>query len=87
MFTDKQKQDESRDEALVYLGLIATPDAVVKTLHEATLEALQSAAVRERIESQAGRVKPGSPAELDALVAADIRQYTKIVRERNIKPE
>lgn len=65
----------------------ATPDAVVKILHEATLEALKSPAVRERIESQAGRVSPGGPSELDALVAADIRQYTKIVNERRIKPE
>ena len=65
----------------------ATPDAVVKILHDATLEALQSAAVRERIESQAGRVGPGGPADLDAIVARDIRQLSKIVKERNIKAE
>ena len=65
----------------------ATPDAVVKILHEATLEALRSPAVRERIESQAGRVSTGGPAELDAIVARDIRQLSKIVKERNIKPE
>ena len=65
----------------------ATPDAVVKILHEATLEALRSPAVRERIESQAGRVSTGGPAELDAIVASDIRQLSKIVKERNIKPE
>lgn len=28
LFTDRQRQDQNRDEALVYLGLIATPDAV-----------------------------------------------------------
>ena len=65
----------------------ATPDAVVKILHEATLEALKSPAVRERIESQAGRVGPGGPAELDAIVARDIQQLSKIVKERNIKAE
>ena len=65
----------------------ATPDAIVKVLHEAILEALKSPAVRERIESQAGRVSTGGPAELDALVASDIKTFTKIVRERNIKPE
>ena len=65
----------------------ATPDAVVKILHEATLEALRSPAVRERIESQAGRVSTGGPAELDAIVASDIRQLSKIVKERNIEPE
>ena len=65
----------------------ATPDAVVKVLHEATLEALKSPAVRERIESQAGRVATAGPADLDAMVAADIRQLSRIVKDRNIKPE
>ncbi len=65
----------------------ATPDAVVKVLHEATLEALKSPAVRERIEAQAGRVATGSPTELDTLVAADIKQLSKIVKDRNIRPE
>ncbi len=64
-----------------------TPDAVVKVLHEATLEALKSPAVRERIEAQAGRVSSGSPEQLDAIIAADIKLFTKIVRERGIKPE
>lgn len=65
----------------------ATPDAVIRVLHEATLEALKSPAVRERIESQAGRVSTGGPAELDAIVARDIQQLSKVVKERNIKPE
>ena len=65
----------------------ATPDAIVRVLHESILEALKSPAVRERIESQAGRVSTGGPAELDALVTSDIRTFTKIVRDRNIKPE
>ena len=64
-----------------------TPDAIVKVLHEATLEALKSPSVRERFEAVAGRIAPGSPAELDALVAADIKQLTRVVKERNIKPE
>ena len=65
----------------------ATPNAVVKLLHEATLEALKSPLVRERIESQAGRIIGGSPEQLDALVAEDIRRYTKIVRDFGIKAE
>jgi tripartite-type tricarboxylate transporter receptor subunit TctC len=65
----------------------ATPDAIVKVLHEATLEALKSQTVRDRFEAVAGRIAPGSSADLDALVTADIRQLTKVVRERGIKPE
>ena len=65
----------------------ATPAAVVKLLHEATLEALKSPQVRERVESQAGRIIGGSPEKLDALVAEDIKRYTKIVRDFGIKAE
>lgn len=65
----------------------ATPNAVVKILHEATLEALKSPAVKERIESQAGRIIGGSPEQLDALVHEDIKRYTKIVKDFGIKAE
>jgi tripartite-type tricarboxylate transporter receptor subunit TctC len=65
----------------------ATPPAVINVLHEATLEALKSPAVRERIETQAGRIIAGSPDRLDRLVSEDIKRYSKIVRERGIKAE
>ena len=65
----------------------ATPPAVVKVLHEAMLEALKLPAVRERVESQAGRLTPGSGEALDAIVAEDIKRYSQIVRERGIKAE
>ena len=65
----------------------ATPAPVIKLLHEATLEALKSPQVKERIESQAGRIIGGSPEQLDALVAEDIKRYTKIVKDFGIKAE
>lgn len=65
----------------------ATPPAVVRVLHEATLEALKQPAVRERVEAQAGRITPGSGEALDKIVADDIKTYSKIVRERGIKAE
>ena len=65
----------------------ATPNAVVRMLHEATLEALKSPLVRERIEAQAGRIIGGSAEQLDALVHDDIKRYTKIVRDNQIKAE
>jgi tripartite-type tricarboxylate transporter receptor subunit TctC len=65
----------------------ATPDAVVKTLYEATMEALKAPVVRERIESQAGRVAGGASQQIDAIVTDDIKRYRKIVQERGIKAE
>ena len=65
----------------------ATPPAVMKVLHEATLDALKWPAVRERVEAQAGRLTPGTGEALDKIVAQDIRTYSKIVRDRGIKAE
>jgi tripartite-type tricarboxylate transporter receptor subunit TctC len=65
----------------------ATPDAIVNKLHQATLTALRDPAVAARMESQAGHVIGGSPAELDALVAREIRQFSQVVREQGLKPE
>ncbi|MEO7404113.1 MAG: tripartite tricarboxylate transporter substrate-binding protein, partial [Burkholderiales bacterium] len=65
----------------------ATPPAVIKMLHDATVEALKSPSVRERIEVQAGRITAGTGDALDTIVSDDIKRYTKIVRERGIKPE
>jgi tripartite-type tricarboxylate transporter receptor subunit TctC len=64
-----------------------TPNAIVKTLHDATVEALNSPDVRQRLEAQGTRIISGPPDQLDALVAEDIKRYTKIVRERGIKAE
>ena len=65
----------------------ATPEAVVAKLHAATLAALKDPAVAARMESQAGFIIGGSPAELDALVAREIKQFTQVVREQGLKPE
>ncbi|MEI8401414.1 MAG: tripartite tricarboxylate transporter substrate binding protein [Alcaligenaceae bacterium] len=64
-----------------------TPDAVVDILYKATIEAVKAPDVQERIKSQAGIVRTGTPAELDALVKTEIVQFTKIVKDSNIKPE
>jgi tripartite-type tricarboxylate transporter receptor subunit TctC len=65
----------------------ATPDAVVRKLHAATVAALQDPATKTRMESQAGRIAGAPPEALDALVAREIRQFTQVVREQNIHPE
>jgi tripartite-type tricarboxylate transporter receptor subunit TctC len=65
----------------------ATPNDVVARLHQATLAALKDPAVAARMESQAGTIIGGSPAELDALVANEIRQFTQVVREQGLKAE
>lgn len=65
----------------------ATPAEVVNRLHKATVTALSDPAVRSRMESQAGHIIGGSPAQLDALVADEIREFSRVVREQKLKPE
>jgi tripartite-type tricarboxylate transporter receptor subunit TctC len=65
----------------------ATPEAILRKLHLATLAALADPAVRLRIESQAGTVTGGSPADLDALVSREIWQFTNVVHDQGIKTE
>jgi tripartite-type tricarboxylate transporter receptor subunit TctC len=64
-----------------------TPDAVVQKLHQATMSALADPSLKARIDSLAGTIIGGGPAELDALVSREIRQFTTVVREQKIKPE
>lgn len=65
----------------------ATPADVVNRLHLATLNALSDPAVRSRMESQAGHIIGGSPAQLDALVAEEVRQFSRVVREQQLKAQ
>jgi len=77
-------------EADTWIGTFvprATPQSIVDKLHAATIAALADAEVKARMESQAGSVIAGSPQQLDALVSKEIREFTQLVREQNIKPE
>ncbi len=65
----------------------ATPTEIVARLHAATLTALKDPAVAARMENQAGLIIGGSPAELDALVSREVRQFSQVVREQGLKPE
>ncbi len=64
-----------------------TPDAIVQKLHQAALAALADPAVKARVDSLAGTIIGGGPAELDALVNREINAFTTVVREQKIKPE
>jgi tripartite-type tricarboxylate transporter receptor subunit TctC len=65
----------------------ATPDSVVQKLYKATATALEDPAIKAKIEGLSGRIIAGSPSVLDTLVAKEIRDFTRVVREQKIKPE
>ena len=50
-------------------------------------EAVASPAVRDRLGRLGLRLQAGSPAELQALLAAEIRRWGDVIRAARIEPE
>ncbi|QRF62606.1 tripartite tricarboxylate transporter substrate binding protein [Variovorax paradoxus] len=71
-------------------GLLApagTPAAVVVTLNTALLRVLGKPEVRQRMAAMGLEVRPGSPAELAALVQAQQRAWGAAIQAAGLQPE
>lgn len=64
-----------------------TSPEVVATLHRAAREALATPAVQDRLGKAGMRLQPGTPAELQALLASEIRRWGEVIRAAKIEPE
>jgi tripartite-type tricarboxylate transporter receptor subunit TctC len=64
-----------------------TPPAVLETLNRSVREAVASPAVRDRLATLGLRLQAGSPAELQGLLAAEIRRWGDVIRAARIEPE
>lgn len=64
-----------------------TPQARIDELNAAVRRVLTSEPYRTRLLESGAEPKPGSPAELAALVKSDTAKWGKIIREKNIKDE
>jgi tripartite-type tricarboxylate transporter receptor subunit TctC len=64
-----------------------TPSQIVSKLHSDTITALAHPSVKDRFEAVGAPVMSSTPAELAALLAADIQKWGPIVREAGIKPD
>ena len=70
-----------------WAGLMApagTPQAVVERLNAETLKALQSPAVKARLEDMGGEARGGSPDEMKTMVASEVQKWATLVAEANI---
>ncbi len=65
----------------------ATPAAVVQTLNRALREAVASSAAQERLKPLGMRLRSGPPAELQALLASEIKRWGAVIRAAKIEPE
>lgn len=64
-----------------------TPPAVVEVLNRAVREALASPALQDKLGALGMRVAASSPAELQALLAGEIRRWGEVIRAARIEPE
>jgi tripartite-type tricarboxylate transporter receptor subunit TctC len=65
----------------------ATPAAVLQTLNRALREAVASSAAQERLKPLGMRLRSGAPAELQALLASEIKRWGAVIRAAKIEPE
>jgi len=64
-----------------------TPPAVIEHLNGAANEALKNAAVQQRLLVLGVRAQGGTPQQLQALLASEVRHWGEIIRAAKIEPE
>ena len=64
-----------------------TPGEVVAALNRAVREAVAAAAVRDKLGRAGMRLSASTPAELQALLAGEIRRWGEVIRAAKIEPE
>ena len=73
-----------------WLGLFApakTPAAVIERLRGATLQALETPALRQRLEANGWRIIAMSPEETRAFVQREAEKWPALLRQAGIRPE
>jgi tripartite-type tricarboxylate transporter receptor subunit TctC len=64
-----------------------TPGEVVAVLNRAVREAVASPVVRDKLGRAGMRLSASAPAELQALLAGEIRRWGEVIRAAKIEPE
>jgi tripartite-type tricarboxylate transporter receptor subunit TctC len=64
-----------------------TPPDVIAVLNRAVREALVSPAVQDKLGRSGMRLAASTPAELQALLASEIRHWAEVIRTARIEPE
>jgi tripartite-type tricarboxylate transporter receptor subunit TctC len=75
-------------EAVPWFGLLApvgTPPAIIDKVHRETVRVLALPDVRKRLEELGLDVIGSSPAEFAALIAKEIPEWAKVIKEAGIK--
>ena len=66
---------------------MATPAPVVATLHTATVKALRSKDVSDRLSNEAAEIVAGTPPQFAEFLRAEITKWAGVVRKAGLRPE
>lgn len=75
-------------EVSTWFGVFApakTPAAIVTRLNSEFVQALKSDALRNRLAGMGAEPAPGTPEELAALVAAELKKYAEVIKRSGAK--
>jgi tripartite-type tricarboxylate transporter receptor subunit TctC len=75
------------DNSYALFAPAGTPEPILARLHAATVAALASPDVRDRLREQGADVVGNSPADLAAYVTAEIPKWAALARQAGLKPE
>ncbi len=73
-----------------WFGIVApkgTPPAIVAKLNQAINRALKEPDLAQRITGPGNQIAGGSPEEFAAFIAEESRRWTKVVKDKNIRPD
>ncbi len=74
-------------QADAWMGLIApagTPQAVIQRIHDATVDALASADVKEKLAAQQMEPVGNTPAQFRAVIDAEVARWAPVIKAANI---
>ena len=70
-----------------FVALAATPKAILKRLSDEMQLALAHPEVISKLERMGTQLTPGSAEEFQALIQREVIQWTRVIKERNIKAD
>jgi tripartite-type tricarboxylate transporter receptor subunit TctC len=77
-------------EAGIWNGMLApagTPAAIIEKLHATVAKIIQSADTRERILGMGADPAISTPAEFSEFIAAELKKWTKVIKDSGAKPD
>jgi tripartite-type tricarboxylate transporter receptor subunit TctC len=66
---------------------VGTPQAIVDALYNAVVKVLAQPSTKEKLIAQGAEAVGSTPAQLGAIVKAELAKWSKVTRESSIKAE